>query len=679
MTLRLFDGAWYNQIGFSMKKWALIFLPVIALVIFGYGFWSLASMPEPQDPLVILEIEEQGVQIKRPNAVNWESATSGMEVGMGWTVKTDTTGLATIRFYGQGESRLFHNTEVTITNAEYAKDQPGQVSVQMELILGRVWSRVLKLLDVNASYEVKTSAVVATVRGTAFDVSKTADDETTVTVSESAVTVLANESTEAVAVAEGRAITVDRSGAVKKNERISDELRMSDWFLKNTLADEQFIEKEKMRKIEALKRLDGPRPDSFLSGLASLSEQTHLLFASEENKESLAERYTARQFMHLIELVEIGKTGLAAQEFARLENYVRTELSGSDDDAERKRILSALKRIQFLVEDANPDDAFYPFKQRIEKLTELLVDQDIVARFYARLLSLDARLDEALRLMINQSWDDARIALDGVRNGIENVRREISEESVDFGDAERTIVQKHRALDARERVLRDRLDQMIEASQRLHTTSTEPSVLDVLPEGEEGLETGSDAEGETADPQFVSIELSIQPKQMEIGDTAQLTVWGVHEDGSKRDVTARATFTMDQAIGLLNGPTFVGQKTGIANIKAQYRDGSEWHFATDAIQVTGEVFIKELILTPMAGSVLEPGQSTRLRATIKYNDGTTKEVTDEVRFVQASGQGSLRGNIFTAMDIDGDISEIAASYAENQRTVVGTIKITTRK
>ena len=167
------------------KRWGWI--AVAALVIIGVGFawfWSLAAVAPEQVSEVTLRVERAPVQVRASGETAFREALNGITLTPGTVVKTGEGGRATIVFFGKAESRLDANSEVTIADAAETGES---TTVQLDLGVGRMWSRVLRLLDLDSSFSVKTSSVVATVRGTAFDVRANADGSAEVSVSESVV------------------------------------------------------------------------------------------------------------------------------------------------------------------------------------------------------------------------------------------------------------------------------------------------------------------------------------------------------------------------------------------------------------------------------------------------------------------------------------------------------------
>ena len=105
--------------------------------------------------------------------LNTKDGTEIRELGTGdelfpnMRVKTDATGLAEIHFADGSVARIDSNTELVLEGGSYNSEKQSLV-VRINLLLGRVWSKVVGLTTPESAWEVKTTNAVATVRGTAF-------------------------------------------------------------------------------------------------------------------------------------------------------------------------------------------------------------------------------------------------------------------------------------------------------------------------------------------------------------------------------------------------------------------------------------------------------------------------------------------------------------------------------
>lgn len=655
-----------------MKKllFVLVFLAVFAGA--GYWFWSFGSVQETEPRYIELSIQQSGVQVKKPGSEEWQQVTTGMRIEKGWSIKTNETGLATVRFYGQGESRLDRNSEMTIGEGTTCDYEGTRLNAEVTLNAGRIWSRVLRLMDIESSYSIRTSEVVATVRGTAFDLEKTSSGVVAVAVAQSAVSVAPTTSPyhSTKIVGEGMVATFGLTGTSTAERVISDEERSSGWYVSNDMADQAFLSEEIDRRKQSLELLKGVRPDSPLSGVAALSERVHLALSSDQAKNVLLEQYLSRRLYHIIQLVKDGKTGLAAQELTRIENDLQAQLEAKKNGTNVDYIRSAVFRMSLLLDNADPNDALYPFKQRVERLFETLSTSSEVSLFYSRLVAFDARLDEAVRLIDNKKFDDAKTTLDGVKSGVENVRRDSAVLVPTLSDAYRYVFEsKLSALEVRERILRTKIEALLHPMAPISASSTEMI----------GSAQGATITQTEIDGQIVSISLVATSNSIDIGQRTELSVKGKKKDGTEVDLTAFAVFSSVQYVGRLNGPSYLATGVGKDEITARYERASLPLESKITITTKGEVKLVDLVITSSKGSELAFGQKTVLTATARYNNGVTKNVSDQTTFVIVSGGGVIQKGVFSN---DGPLSaqtSIAGTFKDAELTSIGSIKINVGK
>ena len=115
---------------------------------------------------------------------------TGDELAEGAAVEVATGGSANIHFPDGSVARLDGGTKLVIEKGSF-DPKAETLSVRLNLIFGRVWSKIIKLTTPESHWEVKTSTAVATVRGTSFGVEYGADGKFSVTGYENSVEVTA--------------------------------------------------------------------------------------------------------------------------------------------------------------------------------------------------------------------------------------------------------------------------------------------------------------------------------------------------------------------------------------------------------------------------------------------------------------------------------------------------------
>lgn len=96
-----------------------------------------------------------------------QPAQDGFKLQDGDTVKVSNDGSAVIVWSGYGRSTLAGGTTLKVDTAQ-GQNNGGAINVKLEMTVGRMWTRLQKLLSTGSDFSVQSSNVVATVRGTSF-------------------------------------------------------------------------------------------------------------------------------------------------------------------------------------------------------------------------------------------------------------------------------------------------------------------------------------------------------------------------------------------------------------------------------------------------------------------------------------------------------------------------------
>lgn len=112
-----------------------------------------------------VSVERRG---ERSAAVQGQTIQSGDVIHVG-------QGEAELEFYSGARTVVAKQSDLTIIEASIDAASPQKQVVKLSVgAFGRVWSRVLKLLDKDSTYEMNVGSVGAVVRGTAFQTTRRA-------------------------------------------------------------------------------------------------------------------------------------------------------------------------------------------------------------------------------------------------------------------------------------------------------------------------------------------------------------------------------------------------------------------------------------------------------------------------------------------------------------------------
>jgi hypothetical protein len=496
-----------------------------------------------------------------------------MALAEGEAVVTGADGKTTIDWFGTGETRVGESTTVILQRAQTTE---GATLVRLRLESGRVWSRVLRLLDLGSDISVETSDVVATVRGTSFDVQKMNGGPTTIWVADSVVEAsgaTVGGTSDGFFIPEGSMADFGTGSRTTNTRPISQSDLTTPWFTRNHEADGKF----RAQTLERLKgSLAGRTSSGYLRDVSKWSEGLHTRLADRDLRFRLESRYLLRRLLEIRLTAEEGRSGLAYQEFGRLDGELRNRIQTNIEaiQALRPAVLAA----QVMFQDVAPSSAAYRIKQQVEEWLPLVARYS-AERLYARLMTIDARLDEASVAVDEAKVEIATQVLVLARQGLVNVDRERKEtKDLDAAKAERirrvwrALSTRAEALDLRLKTFDAPLPSPI-AEEPVTPTSTEiiivaptsttPVIPPVIP---------------TSTPTVVPkpVSLSLTPASLTIGFFERVTYRAivVYDTGLTRDVSKTTRLTSSPTgFGALNGNVFSAtQLQGTITINAEYQE-----------------------------------------------------------------------------------------------------------
>jgi len=561
-----------------MRRWVPVII-VFLLLLGGIWFWSLGSLPDATPSTATLTSVEGQVSVKAPGANDYVLAKQGAEIAQGSSVRTGSDGKATISWYGDAESRLGPDSEISVVTAQDDAEQGASLRLRLET--GRVWSRVMRLLDLDSDMTVETNDVVATVRGTSFDMEKKPAQPTTLWVADSVV----EASGASVAgpkdgffVPEGSMATFGGATLTNSVQPLSDADRNTDWFKNNSQADKDFRTNKVKRLMDSL-AVDKVPTTGVLHDITEGSESLREKLASGPKREQLATRILLRRLAVVRRTIEEGKSGLGFQEFARLDGDFRNQIASGPDAI--KSLRPAVLMAQVLYRDVRPSDAAYRVKQQLEEWLPLVArsPSDVL---FARLLSIDARLDEAATETDALSFDQASQMVILARQGLTNADREMREaKGVDAPALDRL---RHiwKALSVRADALDARVKTalapppalptiLIDTTQPTSTPATTSTpVAPIAP-------TTTTPVAPTQPPKAISLQITPAQSNLAFGDAVTFRAIVVYDTGLTRDVTKLTKFqATPPGYGALNGNTFTAsQLQGSVSFTGTYDDNGQ--------------------------------------------------------------------------------------------------------
>lgn len=366
-------------------------LAILLLVIGGTWFWSVGSVAAEKLPAIRVQVTKGTVEYKTGDV--WSVVDDVQEIQAGDTVKTGADSEAQILWGDQGVTRLDQSTELVIEDAPVDGSGAESSVIRLKLNAGRVWNRMLKLLDVESAMEVHTSDVVATVRGTSYGIIKQP------TCTEAAVT----ESVVGVRTATGTEtlLTDNQWGSFGANDckKPVRQLTQDDTWPNEQKTKDIKFDRDYMGALR--KRLDERSKDTesvplFIRGA---SERLHLALASGSERESLAAAYAKRELALAVANPAETKVALsrirsllpqlgAKAGLLRGELHIATTLLARSRYAGLREEIGSLPLPKPLTEDSALSE--------LRLLRDSIVSADAVDTRYLELVRIDEGVDDVL-------------------------------------------------------------------------------------------------------------------------------------------------------------------------------------------------------------------------------------------------------------------------------------------
>lgn len=530
-----------------MKK-ILLVLVILILVFGALSYWAVQVYAKPLEfgaLKIVVVPEESGVFIKSADE-DFKEAIEETELKAGDTVRTDETGLARIILFDTNEVSLDKNSEVVIEESFIDSETPFFTKIKLNLKKGQIWNRLLELLHPDAYFEVESGGVVATVRGTIFNMSNTEGD-VNIAVTENSVTLaVAGENEAGQILKAGEELSADlrqiKNLGQAKIFEITEARRAGEWFKNNFFRDEKFREFIKEKKENILRQI-GPLPGSRFYPAKRLGERTaaFLTFDKSARAEKI-KNFEARRFLAARLLLAEGEKVRALQAFKSISNI--------------RDIAPTIRRADYYDRDF--------LKTQVQVLKNR-IDGEAVKEY----------LDQTL-----------------LPRQLEFIKQKLELSPVLLPKLEEIIIEPLGSVNTNSE------SQNINTNTNVNTNSnTNQPQGPVCGDGVCELGEGSgvcdaDCPPPPPVPTITSLQISAIPTSIPAQSSSKLVAETVWSDGSRRDVTGDVSWSVNQSVtgGLMGyvsaGMFYSSGSVGTAIIRGVYSSEEETFEATINIQVT---------------------------------------------------------------------------------------------
>ena len=458
-----------------MKKILILSIILILIII---GFSSVFAMTKdislPELQAFVIDVKGDA-NIKKNNSQEWIELKKEQELFSGDEIKTGQDGEVAINFYDNSISQIGPNSQVTFDELFIDDDNYAKTKVSLKVTIGRVWSRIIKLSDKEAVFEVGSDKTVATVRGTAFDFEVTELGVANINAVEDIVEVSTIEVKEEIDkitgekikkreiiakidLLEGLSTVIDQTRKNEelkkiKTEIISEVEKQSEWFKNNIKNEEKFIEEIERKQAEMIEEIAGTLPDSKLYNLKKATENIRLaMTVDQEKKEELEIRFAARRLAEAQELIEMGKDELAQESinefqnkaerlFKEQEELERSEMEIKKIEEMRNKINNQINLQENLVNKINPGEEMYDFKRDFEEIKIDIANEEdkdflMFKQAQERLKEADLIKKEGQEELYNKLMEENEIQTEKIRE------LNLDEELMKRIDLEKQIIEK---------------------------------------------------------------------------------------------------------------------------------------------------------------------------------------------------------------------------------------------
>lgn len=274
---------WSNFFAFASRATALVLVFAISFGVF--SFWNMDVGVVRAATFTSLESFDGQVKVLRGD--DFVTPTPGMEIFVNDKILTGYDGSAVVAYFDNSLSRLDHDTEVVVNRLKDSDEEDTSTYVEVSVLVGKVWSRVVNLMQADASFVVEANDVYTAVKRGAFNISVD-NEKLEIDVFNHTVDVKTSDGVSQVV--SGNKVVVDAgSGKIESARGLDEDEKNDQWIVDNIESDRQYLGDVEKRLIVAQMEASGFEKDSDISFGKSFTESTLLFFTFDDVKKKKLE------------------------------------------------------------------------------------------------------------------------------------------------------------------------------------------------------------------------------------------------------------------------------------------------------------------------------------------------------------------------------------------------------
>lgn len=431
-TRKLFNLRWI----FTSKRIAASFLAFIFMSVVFFSF-TLQVQRVEASTLTTLQEVTGNVSVLRNSEVL--PGTPGLLLRADDVIETGSSSSAIIQFLDQSVTRLDQDTEMQISKLFINPANKTETVVEVVLKKGRLWARVVNLIDNFSSFQVKAeNAVAVAKRKAAFDVKIMPRGEAKVSAIHNRIDLVVatpNKKVVETSLMKGFSAEVKLTDSAAPKIQSQNNLNENDeWVSSNLEQDRLYIENVKQEAQVQIRDGATVLPGNPLYAVKELSENTKIALTFNDRERQKKIIALARQKLGQAEIfLERGEREKAAPLLTEFQNQIAAVADWLEEDEEerpiealqlRTEISDILSGYQKQLALMLPHEPLYKLKEAVAQ-TQILIASGPVEKTQARLTQASEKLQEAHELVENGDSVSAKAQVDEYAKTVNEVLSEV--------------------------------------------------------------------------------------------------------------------------------------------------------------------------------------------------------------------------------------------------------------